>query len=486
MYSRLRLLAALSCALACASCAASGRQPPNVLVVVIDTRRADRLGVYGNERGLTPFLDALAVRGTLFEHAYAVSSWTIPSVASFFTSRYPTQHHVVTFFSRIGESEVTLAERLHGGGWTGGCFSANPNLRTDWGYGQGFDELWSDQTPDVDVHGDTIRTQALAWLDRTWNRRSNLPAFLYLQYMEPHTPYDPPEPFRSRFAVDEAGKPFDMDSAVREAIARALPGTAQQGSDKPLDVAEAVRTILGRGTPLTKREILPFERLYDAEVATADDQVRQLFAELEKRGFLDNALVVVIADHGEEFVEHGRTSHGRTLYEESVHVPFIVVGPGVAAGRRVAENVSLIDLAPTLLDVLGLPAEPRFEGRSLVALLQPGSTADRGAGAGPDVLMQLERSVPVELDNRIHSRGFVRGADKLLLGIDGGTERYDLATDPAETAQLQASGAAQSAALSEALTLTEAHLGERAAAEAAQAPVDEKLKERLRALGYQP
>src|SRR5262245_24567278 len=206
MTSRPRLLAVLVCALACAHCGDVGRRAPNVVLVVIDTLRADRLGAYGNQRGLTPFLDTLATKGTLFEHAYAVSSWTIPSVASLFTSRYPTQHHVVTFFSRIADSEVTLAERLHDGGWVGGCFSANPNLRKDWGDGQGFDELWSDLTPDVDVHGDVIRTQGLAWLDRTWSRSSKTPAFLYFQYMEPHQPYDPPEPFRSRFAVDEEGK----------------------------------------------------------------------------------------------------------------------------------------------------------------------------------------------------------------------------------------------------------------------------------------
>jgi arylsulfatase A-like enzyme len=451
---------------------------------VIDTLRADRLGAYGNERGLTPFLDALARKGTLFEHAYAVSSWTIPSVASFFISRYPTQHHVVTFSSRIADSEVTLAERLHEGGWVGGGFSANPNLRKDWGHGQGFDELWSDLTPDVDVHGDTIRAQGLAWLDHTWNRSSKAPAFLYFQYMEPHQPYDPPEPFRSRFAVDEEGTPFDTQSAVREAIARALTATAH-GTDKPIDVPDAVRTIVARGTPLTKRELLPFERLYDAEVATADDQVRQLFEELERRGFLENSLVVITADHGEEFAEHGWMSHGRTLYEESVHVPFIVVGPGVAAGRRVAENVSLIDLAPTLLDLLGLPAEPRFEGRSLAPLVRPGSGADRGTGAGPDILMQLEPSVPVALDGRVHSRALLRGGRKFLIRRDGGTELFDLVIDPAELSISQ-SAVAQETPLSEALSLAEARLGERAAAEHAVAPIDEKLKERLRAIGYQP
>jgi arylsulfatase A-like enzyme len=483
MSSRRPLLAALACALACASCTRLEHRAPNVLVVVIDTLRADRLGAYGNTRGLTPFLDALATRGTLFEHAYAVSSWTIPSVASFFTSRYPTQHHVVTFFSRIADPEVTMAERLHEGGWIGGCFSANPNLRKDWGHGQGFDELWSDQTPDVDVHGDTIRAQGLAWLDRTWTRGSRTPGFLYFQYMEPHAPYDPPEPFRSRFAIDEAGQPFDAQTAVRDAIKRALPSAVHDG--EPVNVADAVRTILARGTPLTKQQILPFERLYDGEVATADDQVRQLFEELERRGFLENALVVVISDHGEEFVEHGGGSHGRTLYEESVHVPFIVVGPGVAAGRRVAENVSLIDLAPTLVDLLGLPPEPRFEGRSLAPLVRPGPGADRGPGAGPDILMQLERTVPVSMDNRIHSRALLRGNQKFLIRVAGGTEMFDLATDPAEVSTSQPA-ATQQAPLSEALTLAEASLGERAAGEHAVGPVDEKLKERLRALGYAP
>src|SRR5262249_61480736 len=127
-------------------------------------------------------------------------------------------------------------------------------------------------------------------------------------------------------------------------------------------------------------------------------------------------------------------------------------------GRRVAENVSLIDLAPTLLDLLGLPAEPRFEGRSLAPLLRPGPGADRGAGAGPDILMQLERSVPVALDGRIHSRALLRGAQKFLIRIDGRTEMFDLAADPAEVATSQPV-AAQEAPLSEALSLTAARLG---------------------------
>src|SRR5262245_3488330 len=464
MPSRRPLLAALACALTCFGCARVEDRAPNVLVIVIDTLRADRLGVYGNLRGLTPFLDALATRGTFFENAYAVSSWTIPSVASLFTSRYPTQHHVVTFAKRIADPEVTLAEQVRDGGWIGGCFSANPNIREDWGYGQGFDQLWSDLTPDVDVRGDTIRAQGLAWLDRVWTRDSERPAFMYFQYLEPHAPYDPPEPFRSRFSVDEAGKPFDAAAAVRDVIERALPGVRQD----PDPTALAAK-ILSRGTPLTKREMLPFERLYDGEVASADDQVRQLFDELTRRGFLEHALVVVTADHGEEFVEHGGTSHGKTLYEESVRVPLIVVGPGVAAGRRIAQNVSLIDLAPTIVDLLGLPGEPRFEGQSLAPLVRPGPRVESLAGYGRDILIQLERGVPESLDSRVHARGMLRGRRKLLIRKDGSTEFFDLLDDPAEMSGGQAT-AGQVATLSRAMTKTEARLLARAVVQPTFAP----------------
>lgn len=474
------------------ACRHEAPRPPNVLIVVIDTLRADRLGAYGHQGGLTPFLDLLARRGTLFEHAYAASSWTVPSVASVLTSRHLTQHQVSTFFSRLAEEEVTFPERLRDAGWITAGFSANPNVRVESGFGQGLDELWNEPTPHVDVRGDALRAQALARLDRTWNRHAGSPAVLYLQYMEPHEPYDPPEPFRSRFVVDDDGKPFDMEAAIRASVASVLPGAGRDATGKPPDAADAVRAILARGRPVTDEELAPIKllserrtrRLYEGDVASADDQMRRLFDELERRGFLDNAVVVLTSDHGEEFGEHGGTSHGRTLYEESVRVPLILMGAGVPAGRRVAENVSLLDLGPTLLDLLGLPAEVRFEGRSLVPLMRAGAGSERAAA--PDVLLQLEPMLPVTADGRVHARALVRRDRKLLVRPDDAFEVYDLGADPGETRSTPAALGVHGPTMRESLSLAEAELGERAGSAAPPVPLDAAHERRLRALGYLP
>jgi arylsulfatase A-like enzyme len=464
------------------ACGRDRHEPPNVLLVVIDTLRADKLGAYGNTRGLTPFLDHLATRGAVFEHTYAVASWTIPSMASLFTSRYPTQHHVVTFGQRIADDEVTIGERLANAGWMGGGFAANPNLQQRYGYAQGF-AAWQAVVPDAgEIDGDSLRAQALAWLDAAWRPDGESPALLYVHYMEPHAPYEPREPFRSRFAVDENGRVLDTLGAIRQALARASGGALHDDPNAPLDIPTAFAYVFGRGTPLTRDYALPLERLYDAEVASVDDQVRQLFAELARRRFLEHAIVVVTADHGEKFYAHGRGSHGDTLYEAGVRVPLIIVGPGVPAGVRVPDDVSLLDVAPTLLDLLGLEGEPRFEGRSLVPLLA-GAPPRRPR---PDVILQLERTVPENLDMRIHVRGLVRERHKLVVGRDGGSELYDLAADPGETHPDPPALAAEKAVLTDALARDETRLGERAVAAAPRAPVDEKLKERLRALGYTP
>jgi arylsulfatase A-like enzyme len=473
----------LVCALVAllAACGGSPPHPPNVVLVVIDTLRADKLGTYGNERGLTPFLDALAARGTVFEHAYAASSWTVPSMASLFTSRYPTQHRVVTFAQRIGDDEVTIGERLHQAGWLAGGYAANPNLQGRFGYAQGFADWHADAPQDGEVDGDTLRAQALAWLDRAAPWRQGTPVLLYVHYMEPHAPYEPREPFRSRFAVDDAGHVLDPAAAVSQMIARATGGATQIDPDRRVDLGAAAANLLLAGTPLTRAHALPLERLYDAEVASADDQVRQLFDELDRRGVLDGALVVVTADHGEEFFEHGRGSHGITLYEESVRVPLIVVGPGVPAGRRVSQNVSLVDVAPTLLALLGLEAEPRFEGRSLVPTL---AGAIPGRGAGPDIVLQLERSVPENLDHRAHVRGLVRAGEKLLVDRHDAGELYDLDADPGETRRDPPALSAEGAPLAAALARHEESLATRAVASAAIEPLDERLKQQLHALGY--
>ena len=438
-------------------------RPPNVLLVVVDTLRADRLGVYGNPDGLTPFLDDLAQRATVFRNAYAPTSWTCPSVASLLTSRYPSQHHVVSFASQLAADEVTLAEALQPARYVGGGFSANFRLLQSLGYAQGFRHWETDAHYEGKMRAEELHRRAFGWLDGAWTASSAQPALLYVQYMEPHVPYDPPQPFRGRVAP--------RASAAADLVA--------------MNQKLAAMDWLG----INRDDVALLESLYDGEVATVDAALRQLFAELERRGFLQDAIVVVTADHGEEFREHGGLTHGRTLYNETVRVPLLMVAPGYAGGRMVEQNVSLLDIAPTVVDLLGLPAEPRFEGHSLVPLLAPESWRGRlrawwRATASPaDVLFQLE-STESGLDLREHKAGILRRSVKVLMTTGGQPEAYDLQTDPQEKHANPAAIEADASALAKVLEADRVALDGRSGVAAQAAPLDESTREKLRALGY--
>lgn len=446
----------------------SRERPHNVLMILVDTLRADRLGSYGNRRGLSPFLDELAAKGVVFSNAFAASSWTVPSVASLFTAQYPSQHQVSTFESKLPDEAVTLAEKLAVEDYVAGGFLANFRLTKALGYGQGF-EHWITYTGNpqtgIKVRGSRLREESLRWLDGLAVHRAEMPRFLYLHYMEPHSPYQPSQPHRSRFF-----RPVD---GVDEVEANAKVGRLNFAA-------------------VSAREIRLLRSLYDGEVASLDAELRQLFGELDRRGFLDRALVVITSDHGEEFKEHGRTAHGHALYDESIRVPLIILAPGLAP-RVVEENVSLIDVAPTILDLLHLPAEPAFEGRSLVELMN-----DRSLGnwllsqnaPEQDVISELPPTGS-RFDVRAHSQALVRKSLKLLLALQGRSgkkeavpEIYDLATDPGEKKPNSAELAAERETLQTALREQTLSLVRRATLDRETAPVDEATKEKLRALGY--
>jgi len=437
--------------------------PPNIVMIVIDTLRADQLGAYGNPRGLTPFLDALAARGTVFTNASATSSWTCPSVASLFTSRYATQHGVHGFASQLADEERTLAEALDDAGYRSAGFTANFRLTTQLGYAQGF-AFWSAYMPPADperpitkVRGGRLRAAAERWLTTTGVLGGPAPIFLYLQLMETHAPYDPPQPFRERFAgaVDDASA-----RAAHEKLLRPIFGMKQ----------------------LRRDELNQLRHLYAGEVASADAELALLFERLEALGVLRDALIIVTADHGEEFGEHGQMLHGWSLYEPAVHVPLLLVGPGVPAGVVDAEPVSLLDLAPTVLALAGLPPEPSFEGRAFL----PERGGASAPGAHPHgVISELERVNPTGFDARMHVRSLRDGVHKVLVTPRGALEIYDLSSDPRETRPLTGADAIDAAA---SLAPLDAH---RSALAARQAPpraeavaLDEATKEKLRALGY--
>lgn len=456
--ARVAILLAAVGALALVPLRAPARSP-NILIVVVDTLRADRLGAYGNSRGLTPFLDELATRGTRFANAYAPSSWTCPSVASLLTSRYASQHHVTSFEAKLGDAEVSLAEILQEHGYAAGGFSANFRLADTHGYAQGFDHWRSYVTrnkTENKVRGDRLLRESGEWIARTQST-TQAPMLVYLQYMEPHTPYMPPEPYLSRFIRQPDGA--DATVARSKLIAEA-PGEKA----------------------LTAPEIDLLTSLYDGEVAAADAQLRRLFEELERSGFLDDAIVVVTADHGEEFGEHHQFLHGFTLYNTAIRIPLIIVAPGLPGGRVVNDDVSLIDVAPTVLDLVKAPAAPTFEGRSLVPLMA-GDTAPPLHGP---VLSELE-PMDSTMDLRQHSRALMSGTRKLVVKRNGRMVAFALARDPGEgRAWLVRPNDRFNGDLVQALQSMSEDLQKSAAAEAQRQPIDESTKEKLRALGYQP
>ena len=433
-----------------------------MLIVVLDTFRADRLTAYGGTLGLTPFLDELATHGALFERAYAASSWTSPSVASLLTSRHPLQHAVRTFDSVLGDAEVTLAETLRPLGYDAAGLAANPLLSAEHGYGQGFDTWQVDRAGPrgLDkVRGAQLRREALAWVDARAKKREARPALLYLQFMDMHSSYEPPPQLRSHFAPG---------LGLAEIVA--------------LNARLNDRHAPARFSTFTEDEVARLRALYDGESVALDTELRLLFADLEKRGFLDGAFVVVTADHGEEFREHGVMAHGNSLFEAVVRVPLLLIGPGIEPGRRVAEPVSLVDVAPTLLALLGVPVPPSFEGRSLASrLVQP--QQPEYAGEIPDVLLDLpSRGEEAPTGIQPHVAGLLHGSRKLLVDATGRAVVYDLARDPEERApDTSPDGNLDLVAR---LLAERERLASRAAAPGLRVTVDEETKEQLRALGY--
>jgi arylsulfatase A-like enzyme len=386
---------------ACSS--APGR--PNILIVVIDTLRADRLGVYGNSDQLTPFLDSLAQRSCVFENAYAASSWTKPSIASLFTSRYPSQHTVETLASALPASELTFAEVLQHGGYVTGGFSAHLMItQGKSGFDQGFD-VFQFAGASLAPRGPSVNGQALAWLDSLSDEQRSAPVFLFVHYMEPHIPYEPP-----REIVQRVLKRRERSENHRRSIDQILDDWT---------------TIVPRIKAHESEDLAILRDLYDAEVSSVDRDLRALFVELESRGFLRNALVVITSDHGEAFLDHGHIGHGRNLYNELIRVPLLLLLPGSGQQTRVTDVISLLDVAPTLLREVGIALPPAFEGRFLYEAAGAACRTPTTAAAVSELGSRSKRRGE-------HDHAVVIGSEKVIVTASGEVEGYDLQGDPHE------------------------------------------------------
>lgn len=334
------LLVALALGLACHDSTRATK--PNVLLVCLDTVRADRLGGYGyREHPTSPALDRLAARAVVFETARASASWTKPSVPSFLSSTYPLQHGVYEGSARalagtvsdvLPDSATTLAERFAEHGYETVAFVENAQLRKGLGFEQGFGERYHDRAGDARE----IRWRMTDWLDA--REDATRPFFAYLHFLDAHWPYDIPDEYSRMFTEGTSIEVF-------------------RGED-----SRALRDALNDGTrTLDERERAGLAALYAGSIRSIDDQLARLFDALERRGLAQNTIVCVVADHGEEFLEHGRVGHGHGLWDNLLRVPFVLYVPGLEP-RRVTTSVSLIDLAPTLCAAAELPWAGPIEG----------------------------------------------------------------------------------------------------------------------------
>jgi len=412
------------------------------VLVVVDTLRADHLSAYGYARPTSPALAAQAREGALFEHAFAPSPWTLPSFASLYTGLFPEQHGAGRArdgsFAALDRSVEALAERLAGHGFATAAVANNPFLSPAFGLARGFQSYQY-------VYGN-VRHQpgagqviwaGLRWLDA---RDPERPFLLVLHCFDPHLPYDAPRPARGAFAPESAG-----------ALVRPFTGVggAANAGWMPRDPAERSFAI---GS-------------YDEELLFVDQQLPHLFAGLAERGLARETLVVLTADHGEELFDHGGFEHGHTLHQELLHVPLVLWGPGVVP-QRIEAPVSLVDVAPTLLDALGLPPLARAAGVSLWPLVTRGEPLPaRDLHAGGTLYGPARSAV-------------VRWPWKLVAVEGGAPALYDLASDPGEARDLAAADPERVRALA-------ALLPAPAAGSGASAPsLDARTREQLRELGY--
>ena len=472
----LRWLAALVAVCALAAC--GPKAAPNVFLIVIDTLRADRVGWYGDERRLTPFLDSLAGRGTVFWNAYAQTSWTSPSVATILTSRYASQHNVIHFGSVLAPQEQTLAESLQQRGYLTAGFSGNAGVSPRFGFAQGFNQFLvfppEHQTADAKGRAEELNAAGLAWVERTRREHPGIPLFVYLHYMEPHVPYNPP-------------------SAVLDRLLRTRPRPEERRQGVARAQAAIKEMWTGGLNRLTADGVTGLQDLYDAEIMSLDLQLADLFRQLREQGLLTNALIVITADHGDEFREHGRIGHGATLYNEVTHVPLLLLTPHSYWRADVRDTVSLVDIAPTLLDYLGVAVPGTFEGRSLRGLvrrhhglwrvLRPlqGLVAPPQDAAEPS-FSELFPIVGIPSEPARHQRAVIVGDRKLIVHADNGEESFDLATNPHESPATPLTGADVST-LRARLDRFSMQLAHGRVPEQVR-PLDPGTRERLRALGY--
>ena len=333
---------------------------PDIVLISIDSLRADHLGSYGYDKPTSPTMDRLAAEGVRFANAISSTSWTLPSHSAIFTGLYDSAHGVYDLGMRLSPAHLTLAEVLSGAGYQTAGFFGGPLLHPTFGLSQGFGVYQScmaalpDSASDEEVRHQSRRNDSIAHGEITGPRTveslstwlegaGDAPIFVFLHLWDVHYDYIPPKEYVALFDPDYSGDTDARQFMLNEAI--------HVGMD-PRDLQHVIA-------------------LYDGEIRLTDDTIGQILDLLERRGRLQNTLIVITSDHGEEFFEHGGKGHHRTLYDEVLKVPLIFHWPGhLPSGLVIKQQVRLIDLMPTILSLAGIELEHKVQGRDLSAMFR--------------------------------------------------------------------------------------------------------------------
>ena len=422
--------------------ASSGRLgKPDVFIILLDAARADAFSAFGASRP-TPFVDSLAAEGTKFTRAYSPSSWTGPTTASLLTGRYPGAHGVEDWNLTLPGSITTLTEMLADAGYYTFLASHHDVYRDNLPLVRGFEEIEL-----IEHH---LRS-TLPGPDRLFVQ--DRPTFALIHLLPPHSPYEPPAPYRGLYADEQASIPDESDPALNDYYRQRLEASG-----------EVVRHIRAR---------------YDENVAFADALVGRILEMLKNRDRYNDAIVILLADHGESFFEHGAFLHRKTLFEEVLRIPLVIKWPAGTDGYQpvVEQPASLVDVGPTLVDGLGIGAPGvEFQGISLLPATFDGATTDRAVFASTRPLGRNPRS----------SLALYRGQKKLILDAGSAPRLYDLSRDPQELED-EARNEPVTAQLLLQQLLAQQRCSRRLLTQAGQAPQIELDAERLRelrALGY--
>jgi arylsulfatase A-like enzyme len=330
-----------------------GQRRPNLIVFLVDTLRADELGVYGSDRGVTPAMDAFARDGVVFANGFSLAPWTRSAVATLLTGQQPFRHKANVRDSSIDPSVPTLAEMLQPAGYRTEAIVTNGNISAPLGFGRGYaDYTYLREDPsqqEIHVRASVVTDEVLARLARL---QAAQPFHLYVHVSDPHYPYAPPEPYRkaARSTYEDPGLAVEPERLMRLAARE----------DFPPDALRYLR------------------EMYEGDIASVDAQFGRLIEGLRRAGLYENSAILLTADHGEQFMEHGGLWHAFSFYGELIRVPFVLKLPeGAESGRVVEETVNHLDVVPTLLELSGSERDPALPGASLLALLGGGAVQPR-------------------------------------------------------------------------------------------------------------